>query len=70
MGLYGNLTLGGLKQLLAQHAPVLYMHPRDKFMPCSVEWFMDHSELWLRGSEQVIKPPRCVLLAYAATLLR
>lgn len=51
-----KLTLGGLKQLVAQHAPVLCMHPRDAFMPCSVEWFMDHSELWLLGEEEVCKP--------------
>ena len=50
-----KLTLGMLKELVAQHAPVLFMHPRDAFMPCSVEWFMDHSELWLLGEELVSK---------------
>ena len=50
-----KLTLGRLKELVAQHAPVLYMHPRDAFMPCSVEWFMDHSELWLLAGEKVSK---------------
>ncbi len=48
-----QLTLGRLKQLVAQHAPVLCMHHRDAFMPCSVEWFMDHSELWLLEEDKV-----------------
>lgn len=48
-----KLTIGRLKELVAQNAPVLFMHPRDAFMPCSVEWFMDHSELWLWAQDQV-----------------
>ena len=51
-----KLTLGRLKEFVAQHAPVLHMHPRDAFMPCSVEWFMDHSELWLLEKENVSTP--------------
>lgn len=39
-----------IMKLVARHAPVLHMHHRDAFMPCSVEWFMDHSELWLRST--------------------
>ena len=53
MAQHRELTLGRLKELVAQHAPVLHMHPRDDFMPCSVEWFMDHSELWLLGDTEV-----------------
>lgn len=34
-----------LLQLIGANAPVFYMHPRDHFMPCSVDWFMHHSEL-------------------------
>lgn len=30
-----------LAELVAQHAPVLYMHPHDHFMPCTVEWFSE-----------------------------
>ena len=36
-----------LKELVAVNAPVLHMHHRDAFMPCSVEFFMANSELWL-----------------------
>lgn len=28
-----------LLQLVAANAPVFYMHPRDHFMPSSVDWF-------------------------------
>ena len=28
-----------LAEVVARHAPVLYMHPRDHFMPSTVEWF-------------------------------
>ena len=41
------LSLERIKELVALHAPVLHMHPADRFMPCSVEWFMQRSELWL-----------------------
>ena len=42
-----SLDMDRVKRLLAENAPELYMHPADRFMPCSVEWFMNHSELWL-----------------------
>ena len=32
-----------IKALVAAHTPVMYMHPADKFMPCSAEWFMQRS---------------------------
>lgn len=35
-----------LKELVAANAPVLHMHHRDAFMPCSAEFFMANSELW------------------------
>ena len=28
-----------LAEVVARHAPVLHMHPRDMFMPSTVEWF-------------------------------
>lgn len=46
-----ELSLERLKQLVAENAPVLHMHPRDAFMPCSVEFFMTNSELWLNDSD-------------------
>lgn len=48
-----DMTFQRLKELVAQNAPALYMHPRDSFMPCSVEWFMDNSELWLIENHEV-----------------
>ena len=30
-------------RLVAAHTPIMYMHPADKFMPCSAEWFMERS---------------------------
>lgn len=37
-----------LRQVIAQHAPVLRLHRDEKYLPCSVEWYMDRSELWLQ----------------------
>jgi hypothetical protein len=49
-----ELSMERLKQLVAENAPVLHLHPRDSFMPCSVEFFMTHSELWLNDSEDKV----------------
>ena len=46
-----EMSMERLKQLVAENAPVLHMHHRDAFMPCSVEFFMANSELWLNDSE-------------------
>lgn len=37
-----------LRQVIAQHAPVLCLHKDEKYLPCSVEWYIEHSELWLQ----------------------
>jgi len=39
-----------LKVLIAKYAPVLYLHPDDKYMPCSAEYYMSHSELRVSSS--------------------
>ena len=39
------LTLELVKKLVSLNAPILYLHHRDNYMPCSVEYFMAHSEL-------------------------
>ncbi len=30
-----------LLELVAANAPVLYLHPADRYMPCSVDWFRE-----------------------------
>lgn len=40
-----DYDLEHLQQLVSRHAPVFHLHPSDQFMPCSVEFFMDHSTL-------------------------
>lgn len=39
------IELDKLKALIAKYAPVFYLHPDDKYMPCSAEYYMSHSEL-------------------------
>lgn len=36
---------------MAAHTPVLRIHPSDRFMPCSAEFFMEHAELLLGEGE-------------------
>lgn len=36
-----------IKEQVDSYAPALYMHPDDKFLPCTAEWFLERSELWL-----------------------
>ena len=40
-----------LKQLIARNTPVLYLHPYDSYMPCSVDYFMQNSELCAAESQ-------------------
>ncbi|GAB4823799.1 hypothetical protein N2152v2_010845 [Parachlorella kessleri] len=49
-----------LSSLVARHAPVFQLHPADRFMPCSVEFFMQHSSLAaeLPGTGQRLLVPR------------
>ncbi|KAK9838661.1 hypothetical protein WJX74_000956 [Apatococcus lobatus] len=39
----GMLSRIDIQQLVATYTPIMYMHPADKFMPCSTEWFMERS---------------------------
>ena len=43
----GSPTMDQVKNLVALNAPVLYLHPHDIYMPCSAEFFMEHSDLLL-----------------------
>ncbi len=36
-----------LKQVIAQFTPVLHLHHKELYLPCSVEWFFERSQLWL-----------------------
>ncbi len=31
--------------MVAANTPVFYLHPRERFFPCTVEWFMQHARL-------------------------
>ena len=46
-----------LKQLIARNTPVLYLHPADSYMPCSVEFFMQNSELCAAEHEGEVSQP-------------
>lgn len=48
----GMLTREEIKRLVAANTPIMYMHPADKFMPCSAEWFMERS--CLEGAVPVV----------------
>ena len=36
-----------LRQVIAQYTPVLYLHNKERYFPCSVEWYFKRSQLWL-----------------------
>lgn len=64
-------SLAWLQEVVARHAPVLHLHPADAFMPCTVEFFMEHSELVALypahggGRERVAVAPRGAVHAEA-----
>lgn len=31
--------------MVAANTPVFYLHPRERFFPCTVEWFLQHARL-------------------------
>jgi hypothetical protein len=33
------------KYISEQFSPILHLHPDEKFFPCSIEWFLSHSNL-------------------------
>ncbi len=35
-----------LRQVIAQYTPVLYLHPDERYLPCSVDWYFERSQLW------------------------
>lgn len=64
-------SLAWLQEVVARHVPVLHLHPADAFMPCTVEFFMEHSELVALypahggGRERVAVAPRGAVHAEA-----
>lgn len=36
-----------LQQVIAQYTPVLYLHEEERYLPCSVDWYIKRSQLWL-----------------------
>ena len=36
-----------LRQVIAQFAPVLRLHEDERYLPCSVDWYLQRSQLWL-----------------------
>ena len=55
----GMLGRAEIKRLVAAHTPIMYMHPADKFMPCSAEWFMESSclEAGLPAADGQVRRP-------------
>jgi len=35
---------------VAANAPVFFLHPRESFFPCTVEWFLQRSQLCVMRS--------------------
>lgn len=36
-----------LQQVIAQYTPVLYLHEDERYLPCSVDWYIHRSQMWL-----------------------
>ena len=36
-----------LQQVIAQYTPLLYLHEDERYLPCSVDWYIQRSQLWL-----------------------
>ena len=42
-----SLDVQRVKQLVAAHCPILHLHHEEQFLPCSAEFFLEHSDLML-----------------------
>ena len=36
-----------LQQVIARYTPVLHLHEEERYLPCSVDWYIKRSQLWL-----------------------
>ena len=53
-----DISEAALRAAVARHAPVLRLHPADAFMPCTAEFFLQHSALVVAGSAAEVVVPR------------
>eukprot|EP00201_Polytomella_parva_P010792 CAMPEP_0175071768 /NCGR_PEP_ID=MMETSP0052_2-20121109/19447_1 /TAXON_ID=51329 ORGANISM="Polytomella parva, Strain SAG 63-3" /NCGR_SAMPLE_ID=MMETSP0052_2 /ASSEMBLY_ACC=CAM_ASM_000194 /LENGTH=97 /DNA_ID=CAMNT_0016339017 /DNA_START=181 /DNA_END=470 /DNA_ORIENTATION=+ len=71
---FPNDTASGLPQLpdwvIARCAPVLYLHPKEKYFPVSVEWYLSHATVDYTGPALspvgLLKLPESALAAPSA----
>lgn len=42
------LTLSDIEQLVKDNAPIVYFHPDEPYLPSSVDWFLERSDLYKR----------------------
>jgi len=42
------------EKLLEKHAPILYMHPDERFYPTNAQTMLDNSELWEKGTDEPV----------------
>ncbi|KAK9902691.1 hypothetical protein WJX75_002901 [Coccomyxa subellipsoidea] len=40
-------TVQELQDIIASNCPVFYFHPEERYFPCTVQWFLERSELQL-----------------------
>lgn len=40
-----GLSLADLRAVIKAHAPILRFHPQEKYLPCSVEWYLARADL-------------------------
>ena len=59
-----------LRQVIAQYTPVLHLHEEERYLPCSVDWYIQRSQLWLEEPiEHVSMILVCVILCCHHQLL-
>jgi len=51
------LTEKEIKEAIARFGPILKFHPRERYLMCSVEWFLEHSQLHDDKTGKVISKP-------------
>ena len=57
-----------LRQTIAQFRPVFLLHRDEQFLPCSVEWYNERSELWLQQPNESSQASCCYHLSSPDTL--
>jgi uncharacterized membrane protein YgcG len=67
-------TVEELAEVVAANTPVFYLHPRERFYPCTVEWFLQHARLAVMRNILLRRKVERVLVPYgeldAASLRR